>query len=251
MKKNTFLHFSLNNKLFYKIYLYYNLYIRNFKYLFKENYSQVDEDIFLKNYFSKKRGFYVDLGCHHPFRNNNTFLLYKSGWSGLNIDLNKISIDLFKIMRPRDINVCSAISNKKGVIKYFVPNNNRVSSEITISKSFSKDLSKRHKSNYETFKTKSLTWSDIEKKYKSKLKSVDLLKIDVEGIDFQILKSINLLTLKPKLIMIEAPHFEKSNRKRIINYLKQKRYKIIYDNTLNIIFEKLKVKSIRREILSQ
>ena len=131
-------------------------------------------------------------------------------------------------MRPRDINVCSAISNKKGVIKYFVPNNNRVSSEITISKSFSKDLSKRHKSNYETFKTKSLPWSDIEKKYKSKLKSVDLLKIDVEGIDFQILKSINLLTLKPKLIMIEAPHFEKSNRKRIINYLNQKRYKIIY-----------------------
>ena len=112
-------------------------------------------------------------------------------------------------------------------------------------------MSKRHKSNYETFKTKSLTWSDIEKKYKSKLKSVDLLKIDVEGIDFQILKSINLLTLKPKLIMIEAPHFEKSNRKRIINYLKQKRYKIIYDNTLNIIFEKLKVKSIRREILTQ
>ena len=46
MKKNTFLHFSLNNKLFYKVYLYYNLYIRNFKYLFKESYSQVDEDIF-------------------------------------------------------------------------------------------------------------------------------------------------------------------------------------------------------------
>ena len=42
-----------------------------------------------------KKGFFIDIGCHHPFKANNTFLLYKSGWSGMNIDLNKISIDLF------------------------------------------------------------------------------------------------------------------------------------------------------------
>ena len=117
MKKNSFLNFSLKNKKFYKIYLYYNLYIRNFKYLLKKSYSQVDEDTFLVKYFSKKKGFNIDIGCHHPFRDNNTFLLYKLGWSGLNIDLNRISIDLFNIMRPRDTNICSAISNKNGIIK--------------------------------------------------------------------------------------------------------------------------------------
>ena len=58
MKKNSFLNFSLKNKKFYKIYLYYNLYIRNFKYLLKKSYSQVDEDTFLVKYFSKKKGFY-------------------------------------------------------------------------------------------------------------------------------------------------------------------------------------------------
>ena len=52
MKKNSFLNFSLKNKKFYKIYLYYNLYIRNFKYLLKKSYSQVDEDTFLVKYFS-------------------------------------------------------------------------------------------------------------------------------------------------------------------------------------------------------
>jgi FkbM family methyltransferase len=246
MKKNSFLNFSLKNKKFYKIYLYYNLYIRNFKYLLKKSYSQVDEDTFLVKYFSKKKGFYIDIGCHHPFRDNNTFLLYKLGWSGLNIDLNRISIDLFNIMRPRDTNICSAISNKNGIIKYFVPDKNPISSEITISKEFSKDLNKRHGNNYKSFKTKSVTWKNIESKYKSKLKFVDLLKIDIEGLDYQILKSISLESLKPHLIMIEAPHFEKLNRQIIINYLTKKKYKIIYDNTLNIIFKR-RIKIISKD----
>ena len=241
MKKNTFLHFSLNNKLFYKIYLYYNLYIRNFKYLFKENYSQVDEDIFLKNYFSKKKGFYIDIGCYHPFRNNNTYLLYKEGWTGLNIDLNKISIDLFDILRPRDLNICAAISHKKELMNCYIPNNDPISPEITISKNFSKKISKRHGSSYKSYSIKSITWPDIEKKYKSKIKKkVDILKIDVEGLDYKILKSINLNKINPHLIMVEAPHFEKIETKKIANYLKRKRYKIIYNNTLNIIFKKNK-----------
>jgi hypothetical protein len=38
--------------------------------------------------------------------------------------------------------------------------------------------------------------------------------------------------------MIEAPVFEKMIRKNITNYLKIKNYKVIYDNRLNIIFER-------------
>ncbi len=239
MKKNVFLHFSLKNKFFYRIYLYYNLYIRNLKYLFKKSYSQVDEDIFLKKYFTKKKGSYIDIGCYHPFRNNNTYLLYKQGWSGLNIDLNKISIDLFNILRPRDINICAAISYKKREIKYYVPNNDPVSPEITISKNFAKKMSSRHKSLYKSFNTRSITWKDLEKKYRKIIKKIDLLKIDVEGLDYKILKTINLKTVNPQLIMVEAPHFEKLETKKIIKYLQCKNFKIIYNNSLNIIFKKI------------
>ena len=38
--------------------------------------------------------------------------------------------------------------------------------------------------------------------------------------------------------MVEAPDFEKLSRKKIINYLKSKKYMIIFDNKLNIIFQK-------------
>ena len=89
------------------------MYIRNLKYLLKKSYSQFEEE-FLKTYFkNKKDGFFIDIGCYHPFKGNNTYLLYKSGWSGINIDLNQLGIDLFNIARPRDKNICTAISNKE------------------------------------------------------------------------------------------------------------------------------------------
>ena len=238
MKKNFFLHLAINQKFFYKLYLYYNLYIRNLKYLIKSSYSQFGEDIFLQKYFSKDRGFFIDIGCHHPFRYNNTFRLYKSGWRGINIDLNKISIELFNIMRPKDINLCYALSDKIGPIKYYIPNKNYISPEITIDYNFSKKYKKLHGNSYDTCETKSVTWNEIEKNYLKFPKKIDLLKIDVEGLDFKILKSINLLKIKPNLIMIEANEFEKNKKKKIINFLKLKNFKIIYDNNLNLIFKK-------------
>ena len=51
-----------------------------------------------------------------------TYLLYKKGWKGINIDLNKTSIDLFNIFRPNDKNICAAISNKEESVKVNIEN---------------------------------------------------------------------------------------------------------------------------------
>ena len=66
----------------------------------KKSYSMLGEDLFVKKFFkNKKKGFYIDVGCYHPIDGNNTYLLYKKGWEGINIDLNKTSIDLYKRAR--------------------------------------------------------------------------------------------------------------------------------------------------------
>ena len=238
MKKNYFLHFALKYRIFYKLYLFYNLYVRNLKYYSKKSYSQFEEDLFLKKYFkNKKNGFFVDIGCHHPFRGNNTYLLYKSGWSGVNIDLNQLSIDLFNVARPRDKNICTAISNKDGFIKYYLPNNNPLSTEITIEEKFSKVLGDHHGNEYKNFKTKSMNWSSFEKEYKDFFKEIDFFKIDIEGADLKVLKSIDLNKLKVKLIMIEASDLNGNDRKETISYLKSNNFSILLDNNLNLICE--------------
>ena len=121
-------------KFTYNIYLYYNLFVRHKGFKKKSRYSQWGEDQFIIEYFKDhKKGTYLDVGSFHPFMYSNTCLLYNNGWQGINIDINPTTIDLFNIARSRDINICAAVSNKEGIIEYYLPNNNPLSSEITIS----------------------------------------------------------------------------------------------------------------------
>ena len=86
----------------YKIYLYYHLYVKEKFYIKRKTYSQSKEDLFISNFFkNKKRGFYLDIGAYHPIKFSNTQLLYNMGWNGMNIDLNQVSIDCFKIIRKQ------------------------------------------------------------------------------------------------------------------------------------------------------
>ena len=70
--------------LFYKPYLYYNLYIRHKIQNKRSSYSQFQEDLFIDNFFrNKSRGFYIDIGCYHPVKYSNTALLFNSLSAGL------------------------------------------------------------------------------------------------------------------------------------------------------------------------
>jgi len=68
-------------------------------------YSQGAEDIILASIFgNREKGFWVDVGAHHPQRFSNTYLFSLKGWTGINIDALPGSMAIFKKMRPNDIN---------------------------------------------------------------------------------------------------------------------------------------------------
>ena len=92
--------------------MFHNIFIKNNFFIKKRTYSMNGEDTFVNNYFKKKIGFYVDVGAYHPLELSNTYLLYKRGWNGINIDINSFSIDYFDYLRPDDININIAASNK-------------------------------------------------------------------------------------------------------------------------------------------
>jgi len=102
---------------------------RKFKYK-KKSYSFGGVDLLIDYIFKNiNKGFYIDIGCQHPISNNNTYLLFKKGWSGINIDLDQTNIDLFNIERPIDINICSALSSEEGIEKlYFFHNGSPINS---------------------------------------------------------------------------------------------------------------------------
>lgn len=196
----------------YKPYLYFKIVWLEKYFLPRKSYSQCGEDLFISNYFKKKisKGIYLDIGSYNPIKYNNTYLLYKNGWKGTNIDLNQTSIDLFNIVRPGDKNICAAISNK--IEKVMVYMENIFSPLNTISFIRSKELNQKNiKRNSYLVKTKKIN-NIIKDKF-------DFLNIDIEGMDFEVLKSINLTFYNPRLICIEI--LDKKKFIKIRKFLKK------------------------------
>ena len=96
------------------------------------------EDLIIKDYLKNiNNGFYVDAGCYHPLHLNNTYLLYKKNWSGINIDVSQFSIDLFNFLRPDDLNINSAVSNTDSEVTIYFQK--KISQLTTIYKEISKE----------------------------------------------------------------------------------------------------------------
>ena len=238
---------SSANSLFYKwsktypiiknIFLYYNIYIRNFKFL--KNGSQFGEEKSLNKLLkNRNKGTYLDVGCFHPTKFNNTNMLYRSGWSGINIDLNPLTIDLFNFIRPRDINVCAALSNKNKKTKLFYHHD--LSSQNTLNKNHVKWMEGNFRLKDLTTKIiKTQKLKDILNKFS--IKKIDFINIDIEGNEYEVISSINLNKYKTKVICIEMLEYnkiQKNNKIKIIKHLKRKGFKKVNKIRENYIFKK-------------
>ena len=193
--------FITRKSFFYKPYLYFRIAWLEKFFLKRESYSQCGEDNFITKFFSKqKKGTYLDIGAFNPIKYSNTFLLYKNGWKGTNIDLNQTSIDLFNIVRPNDRNICAAISDKEENVKVNIENIFSPLNTISLNRSKKLNL-KSVKENSYYIKSKKIN--------KIVTNKFDFLNIDIEGFDIKVLKSIKLSFYKPKLICIEILNSKK------------------------------------------
>lgn len=240
-KNSKLFHLSKKYSFLRNFYFFYNIYIRNFKFLISG--SQFGEEKKISKLFGDKfKGNYVDLGCFHPTRSNNTFQFFKNGWKGLNIDLNPVTIDLFNYARPSDINICAAVSNKKTKKKlYFLGD---LDSKNTIDLNHKKWLSKHFRIDKKDFKTKNIkttTLSQILKK--NKFFNIDFLNIDIEGHELEVFKSFDFNKFKINVICIELLNFNKVSEKRkkqIELILKKNSFKLVDKSKINYIFKRIK-----------
>jgi len=212
--------------------LYNHIRILKRKYQSKKiSYSLSSVDLIVDYIFKYKNdGLYIDVGCQHPISNNNTYILYKKGWNGINIDLDKTNIDLFNISRPDDTNINIAVSDKSGNVNLFYYHDG---SPINTINSQNADYQKNK------FKKIKLIKSETLNKILANInfnKKVDYLNIDVEGHELNVLKGFNILKYRPSIISIEYLDYEmkqlelkNNNLENIINsniykYLIQNEY---------------------------
>ena len=153
------------------------------------------------------RGFFVDVGAHHPVRFSNTWAFYRHGWHGINIDAMPGSMAAFKKRRKRDINLEIAISDEQKHLTYYVFNEPALNG-------FDPDLSAERElgqDDYHIIRTETLATArlaDVLGNHLPQGQEIDFLTVDVEGLDLNVLKSNDWHRYRPRLVLVEILNAE-------------------------------------------
>ena len=195
--KRKFLFTEKNNFLKSLYFFFHRFYNR--KNSVNQSFTRYGLDLLLKHFFrDKKEGIYIDVGCFHPKLANNTYLLYKKGWRGINIDVDPHTIEIFNYLRPRDYNKQIAVSDKSGEVDlYFYHDRSAIN---TLSK---ETFVSRGGKSLDIKKIKSETLNSIIENSPYKNNKIDFLTIDVEGYEINVLKRFDINKYRPDIIVLE------------------------------------------------
>jgi FkbM family methyltransferase len=169
----------------------------------RRSYSQEGEDMILGRIFEgQPRGFYVDVGAHHPRRYSNTNLFYRRGWRGINIEPNPDAMRAFRSIRSRDINLQVGVSDRAGSLKYYLFDEPALNT-------FDEDMAASRLANtpYKVLGTIEVPVERLDALLARHLpagEQIDFLSVDVEGLDLMVLRSNDWTRFRPRCVLVEA-----------------------------------------------
>lgn len=213
------------------------LYQRNIYNHHHLSYSQEGEDMILSRFFEHQiKGFYVDIGAHHPQRFSNTYKFYLQGWRGINIDAMPGSMKIFNQLRPNDINLEISISDQHESLTYYSFNEPALNG-FCPAISDKRDGFKGYKI-IEKYVIQTYTLSEILDKYLPPNQKIDFLTVDVEGLDLKVLASNNWERYRPKLVLVEDLHtslLSSFDESKLGLFMYEQGYKV-YAKSVNTMF---------------
>ena len=178
------------------------------------SYSQFGEDAYLSSYFKGKtwkinksmslprNGFYVDIGAYSPTECSNTYIFYRRGWHGINVDATPKVMDAFRLLRRRDINLNMAIGGKSEEMTFYSWGAPCVfnTADPAIAEERASTLGRPP----EITRVQCLTLCALLDEYLPAGQNIDFMTVDVEGLDLDVLKSNNWERYRPELVIAEA-----------------------------------------------
>lgn len=203
-------------------------------------YSQSGEDILISFIFDTlqiKTRRYLDIGTNDPIHLNNTYLFYSQGYSGICVEPDPNLFSQIKKLRSRDKIIQAGIGDRKKKLPFFLMDPHTLNT-------FSEKEAATYQKYYpwssvrEVADIKLIPINDVLKKYFKD--GIDFLSIDTEGLDQEIIESINFKKYRPLTICVETAVYKNqktlSKNKKIINFLKRQGYFVYADTFVNSIF---------------
>jgi FkbM family methyltransferase len=212
---------------------------RNFSNNAKISYSQCGEDLILEYLMTVlciHDVSYLDVGAHHPSYLSNTYLFYERGARGVCVEPDPSLFSEFNRKRPRDVILNCGVGISSGISDFYVMSTNTLNT-------FSKEDAERYQAYgnqriINTLRLELQTMGDIiDNNFE---KCPNLVSLDVEGLDYLILKNFNFKKYRPEVFCIETLTYteDKSERKltEIINLMDSNGYFSYADTYINTIF---------------
>lgn len=206
----------------------------------KTSYSQCGEDLiidFVLSALGIPDRSYLDIGANHPMISNNTYLFYQQGFQGVCVEPDPESYAILKKKRKRDIclNVGVGRTQEKNADFY-------VMSPKT-SSTFSREQAERYQASdkkkmVRVIKRPLISVNEIiQQHFKG---CPHLVSIDVEGMDFDILKTFDFSRYRPTIFCVETLSIAEDRSQHkifgIIEYMYENGYMNYADTYINTIF---------------
>ena len=171
------------------------------------SFSQQGEDIVLfhalREQLKIETPTYMDIGAAHPVRGNNTYLLYTTGARGVLVEPNPDRVEQLRQQRPGDIVVAAGIgvTDTAEADYYEIKGNpalNTFSAEQVA-------LLQRGQTESVVERVVKMPLLGINRVIAERLgRAPDLVSTDVEGLDYAILRTLDLARFRPAVICAEA-----------------------------------------------
>lgn len=181
---------------------------------------------------------YIEIGTHHPLKANNTFLLYRNGARGVCVEPNPALSSLIKKYRPDDELVTAGITNKRSHKDIYYDYGDKANAWNTFDK---KEVERRNLNGFpppqREIEIPMININDFLSKYD---RVPDLLAIDVEGLDYDLIATVDYERYPVPLILVETIQADTdvalTKDMRIVEYLSNKGYIMLADTWSNMIF---------------
>ncbi len=194
------------------------------------SYAQNFEDVILWRALKHvENGFYIDVGAQHPVSDSVSKAFYEKGWRGIHVEATPAYAKLLRQDRPDEIVVEAALSNEHADLRFFEIAETGLSTGDP-------EIAARHRmQGFEVRETTvpTLTLPDIFALAGDR--EIHWLKIDVEGMENQVIEGWGNNPKRPWIVVIEAtlPNTSQPSYQKWEHMILKLGYEFTYDDRLS------------------
>lgn len=198
---------------------------------YRKSYSQVGEDLLVAYFLQKEKEVsYIDIGCLWPTKLSNTYFFYKRGGRGLCIDPNPDIRAEYEAARPRDVFVNQGVGATPGALTYHRFQNPVFNTFVGERAAALQATGRRGRNAIGTVEVPVRPLGQIlrDLDWRGRFGArVDFLSLDVEGLEHDVLSSMDFAYVRPRLIVLETAVTERTPEKNAcIALLRQHGYQL-------------------------